>query len=183
MKEEWRPVPIDEFKDFYEVSSFGRVRSIEHVQTRYKSNYSQPYTVKGHILAQAFNVGGYKIAHLSVNGYKKCLRVHRLVAMAFIPNPDNLPQINHKDEDKTNNRVDNLEWCSSNYNLSYGSRLERISKSVSKPVVMVSKDGKDLRTFKSIKDAHDNTGASNGNIWAVCNGRRNYAGGYAWRYA
>lgn len=112
--EEWRTIIIDETPTHYEVSSYGKVRN---------SNSGR--------LLKLDDSNGYKRANIFINGKRKAYFVHRLVAMAFIPNPDKLPFINHKDEIKDNNFVDNLEWCTSQYNNTYGTRLERVSKSVS----------------------------------------------------
>ena len=76
------------------------------------------------------NTGGYLSVDLYKNGTRKKKRVHRLVAEVFIPNPNNYSEINHKDENKTNNHVENLEWCTSKYNINHGTRTERTSKKV-----------------------------------------------------
>ena len=180
--EEWRPVPVDDFKDYYEVSSYGRVRSKTYIQYRNINGKSRSYTVNGRVLAQTTNFG-YKLVHLSVNGHQKYLRVHRLVAGAFIPNPDNLPQINHKDEDKSNNNVNNLEWCSSKYNVNYGTRNVRSGVRRGKPIVQKTLDGGLVGKFYSIQSASKITGISAGNIWSSLNNIRNNAGGYLWEYA
>lgn len=121
MEEIWKPVKG--FEGYYEVSNLGNVRSIDRIVLDTVRNCER--LLKGKILTQRDNGSGYKGVmfckeHKLYNKY-----VHRLVSEAFIPNPDNLPQINHKDEDKSNNRVDNLEWCSQLYNNIYGSRMER----------------------------------------------------------
>lgn len=117
MIEEWRP--IEGYEGLYEVSSYGRVRSLDrYVRTCYEAYKLQ----KGKILSPAKDKFGYLKVVLNCNGKHKTINVHRLVAEAFIPNPDNFPQVNHRDEDKTNNIVDNLEWCDAKYNISYGSR-------------------------------------------------------------
>ena len=108
INEEWRP--IDDYEGLYEVSSLGRVRSIR----------------KGIILKPEVVRGGYLQVGLHKKGKVKGFKVHRLVAQAFIPNPEGLPEINHIDEDKTNNLVDNIEYCDSKYNCNYGTRNERI---------------------------------------------------------
>ena len=104
--EEWKNVIG--YEGLYEVSNIGNVRNVRRntLLKLSKTNY------------------GYIQVYLYKNGIRTGLKVHRLVAQAFIPNPDNLPQINHLDEDKTNNRVDNLEWCSHKYNVNYGHRTE-----------------------------------------------------------
>lgn len=111
MIEEWRQIPG--YEGLYEVSSYGRVRSLD----RYvKSSYGAYRLHKGKVLSSGIRPDGYLIVCLQ----ERMFRVHRLVAEVFIPNPDNLPQVNHKDEDKTNNNVDNLEWCDAKYNNNYG---------------------------------------------------------------
>ena len=106
--EYWKEIPG--YEGLYEVSNKGNVRNV-----RRNTLLRLPKTNKGYI-----QVGWCK------NGIRNGLKVHRIVAQAFLPNPDNLPQVNHKDEDKTNNNVDNLEWCDTKYNNNYGSRNIRI---------------------------------------------------------
>ena len=120
MIEEWRPVVG--YEGLYEVSNTGRVRSVD----RYVKSKSESYWLrKGKMLSPAKDKNGYLKVNLSCNGKNNIIRVHRLVAQVFIENPDNLPEINHKDEDKTNNSVDNLEWCDRKYNNNYGTKIER----------------------------------------------------------
>ena len=107
--EEWKTIIIDNEEVNYEVSSFGRVRN------KKRKN-----------ILSVHKVSGYYKVHLSINGKKKMCSIHRLVAIAFIPNPNNLPQINHKDEDSSNNYVQNLEWCTASYNINYGTRNQRM---------------------------------------------------------
>lgn len=114
--EKWKPIPG--YDGLYEVSSYGRVRSLE----RYKSNNGGLQLIKEKILKPHNTKKGY----LTVQLCNKIFTVHRLVAEAFIPNTDNLPMINHRDEDKTNNVADNLEWCDAKYNSNYGTAIERM---------------------------------------------------------
>ena len=120
VKEEWRPV--DGYEN-YEVSNFGRVKSL---------NYHR--TDKEGILKPGKNKDGYLYVGLCRNGKMKYFKVHKLVAEAFLPNPECFEQVNHKDEDKTNNCVSNLEFCDAKYNSNFGSRNKRIASALSKPV-------------------------------------------------
>lgn len=121
MNEEWRP--IEGYEGLYEVSNTGQVRSLDmYVKSRY-GNYRLH---KGKVLSPAKDTNGYLTVLLSCNGKHKSIRVHRLVAQTFILNPDNLSEVNHKDEDKTNNSVENLEWCDRKYNINYGSRKDKV---------------------------------------------------------
>ena len=116
MNEEiWRP--IEGYEGLYEVSSYGRVRSLDMYV---KVGYGNYRLHKGKVLSPAKDTNGYLKVNLYCNGKQKTINVHILVAQAFLPNPDNLPQVNHKDENKSNNRVENLEMCNAKYNLSYG---------------------------------------------------------------
>ena len=121
MIEEWRP--IEGYEGLYEVSNTGQVRSLD----RYvEYSNGQIHLHKGKVLSPAKDPDGYLKVVLNCNRKCKIITVHRLVAKAFIPNLDNLPQINHKDEDKTNNNVDNLEWCDAKYNMNFGTaRIRR----------------------------------------------------------
>ena len=110
------------------------------------------------------------------------MRVHRLVAMTFIPNPKKLPYINHKDENKENNCVENLEWCTAAYNNTYGTRIEKIFKKLSRPVTQYTPDGVLVAAFSSIKEAAEKNNLHRGAIQFCCNGKRKSHGGFIWRY-
>lgn len=141
--------------------------------------------------------GGYMIAALSrtIDGIRRTVNIkqHRLVAMAFIPNPQKLSEINHKNEDKTDNRVENLEWCSRSYNLEYGTAKERSRKKKmnrgskmfpARPVLQMDMNGNVLRKYPSIMDACRLTGVEHSCICRACSGVRHTktAGGYKWSY-
>lgn len=169
----WKPVVG--YEGFYEVSNFGRVRSID----RYVSHSRNPnYKVlkKGKLLSEKDNGHGYKAVHLTVNNITKDKYVHRLVAQAFLQNPNDLPEVNHKDENPANNCLDNLEWCTSQYNDLYGNH----TKTNSKPVVMYDLQMNFIDEFKSASEAERITGVKG--VGAVCIGKRMTAGGYIWRF-
>ena len=123
MKEEWRK--IQGFEDAYMISNLGRVKSLQRTR---KSKNGSICPVPERILSQNTDKDGYKSVALSKNHKLYYFRVHRLVAVAFIPNPNNFTLINHKDENPANNIVSNLEWCNQSYNTSYSNY--KISKRV-----------------------------------------------------
>lgn len=129
------------------------------------------------------NSHGYPTAVLYENGKRKNIPVHRLVAIAFIPNPGNLPQVNRKDENKQNNNVANLEWCDAKYNNNYSNAAGRAFDYKSIPVVMLTFDGAVHSIFPGSASASRQTGVGQGNINEVCTGKRESAGGYVFRYA
>ncbi len=170
MKEIWRD--IKGFEGKYQVSNTGKVKSL---------NYRR--TGKEKIMKASENEYGYLFVELCKDGKTKTCRINRLVAMAFIPNPDNLPEVNHKNEDKTDNRVENLEWCSRLYNVNYGTGIKRRAEKRGKPVIGINKVSGLILEFPSIMEAERQTGISNRNICACLKGRRKSAKGYTWHYA
>ena len=160
--------PIKGYESLYEVSDKGRVRSLKFGKER--------------ILKQGRNNSGYLQVCLCKNGETKRCLVHRLVAQAFIHNPDNLPEVNHKDEDKENNSVQNLEWCDRKYNVNYGTGIQRISEKKSKPVLQYTKSGEFVKEWKSMNDVQRNLGYSKGNISSCCTGRLKSAYNFIWRF-
>ena len=166
MNEEWRD--IKEYEGLYQVSNLGRVRSLN---------------CRGHkgcigILTPRLDGKGYEMVALYKEGKARNTKVHRLVAQAFIPNPNNYPQVNHKDEDKTNNNVDNLEWCTNEYNHNYGTRNERVAKSLSKKVICITTG----EIFNSMREACRKYDINTGRMTECCQGKRKTAGGYKWKY-
>jgi len=163
------------FEDRYKVSSAGLVYS-KH---------------KNQLKATKKNNRGYVQVSLHKDGKEHMLLLHRVVAMAFIPNPNNLPQINHIDEDKENNRVSNLEWCTNIYNRRHGTGYSRscaghdykaMGLANGRPVAMYSIDGKLCGEFVSVKTAQDETGINEANIRQSCYKTRRTAGGFRWEY-
>ena len=179
MEEVWKD--IEGFEGLYQVSNLGRVKSLE--RTVWNKGRGCYRIVAEKILKAGDNGHGYLHVSLSKDGKSKTCRVNRLVAMAFIPNPDNLPEVNHKNEDKTNNRVENLEWCSKLYNINYGTGIKRRAEKQSKPIIGINKVSGLILEFPSISEASKQTGISLGGICECCTSKRNSIKGYYWFYA
>ena len=130
-------------------------------------------------LKLTLNKDGYLYVSLSKNGMKTARRVHRLVAEAFIPNPEGKPEVNHKNEDKTKNCVDNLEWVTRKENCNYGTRNARSAKKRSKSIYCVELD----RTFDGIRAAARELNLSQSHITECCKGTRKTCGGYHFTYS
>lgn len=177
MTEIWKAIPG---YAGHEVSSLGRVRSIDGINTREVKDKRYSYYCKGRILTPHKDEDGYFHLLLNEGGTRIYVSVHRLVALAFIPNPDNLPQVNHKDENKTNNAVDNLEWCSAKYNTNYGTASERRSKTISQGVVAMDKDGNIIKVYSTQKEAAKDVGGVQANISRSIKKGHFYKGFY-WR--
>lgn len=177
-EERW--LPVAGFEGYYEVSDQGRVRSVDRVvKCRGRGMRNLP----GKVRPTQKRPNGYLFVALSRDGIKKQLSVHRLVASAFVPNPNELPMVNHIDEDKTNNACSNLEWCDAEYNANYGTGKNRSSDTRAIPVVAVSDLGKVLARFRCAADAERMTGIHRSDISACLHGRIKTAGGYRWAYA
>ena len=172
---------IEIFKDIkdlegkYQVSNLGNIMSL---------NYNG--TGKSKLLKPGKTKNGYLLVSLYKNRKRKSYKVHRLVAEHFIPNPDNLPEINHKDENKENNSVDNLEYCTHEDNINHGTRNERIAKANtngkrSKKVLQFTLDGEFVKEWPSVNECGRN-GFNQGNIVSCCNGKLKQYKGFIWRY-
>ena len=168
MKEEWRD--IEGYEGKYMVSNMGNVKSLKRT-VWYNGGY---YKKSEKILKGCDNGKGYLRVELCKDGKGKWYRINRLVAQAFLENPQNLPEVNHIDQDKTNNKVENLEWCTNQYNVEY---------SKAKAVIGINKVSGLILEFPSANEAKRQTGINQSNIIQCCKGRRNSAGGFYWQYA
>lgn len=178
--EEWRD--IVGYEGLYQVSDLGRVKSLPRLKRNFNVNTKRfdIITIPEKIRKPQLTKYGYYRIGLTKNSKQVYHSVHRLVAEAFIPNSKNLLQINHKDENKTNNCVDNLEWCTAVYNANYGTRNKRSAEKQIKPIMCIETGV----IYNSLTEASKKTGISKGNISSVCNHRKwcKTAGGYHWEY-
>lgn len=176
MSEVWKD--ITGYCGKYQISNLGRIRSLR-------------YNGGNHIKVMSPNDNGH--GYLSVAlcdgfGKRRIFYVHRLVAEAFLDNPDNLPQVNHLDHNRKNNNVHNLEWCSIRDNLLYGTTHERAANTMRetsptrKPVAQYSLSGDFIRTFRSINDAERETGIRASGISLCCNNKLRKTGGYVFSF-
>jgi hypothetical protein len=188
INEIWRP--IKGYEGLYQVSNLGRVKSLTRKNCR-----------SDRFIKLVNDRKGYLIVGLYINGKAKHYKVHRLVAEAFIPNPDNLPEVNHKSEEKWLNTVwinedgtidldkSNLEWCTKSYNCSYGTRIKKLlvtrkineGKTAEKPVIQMTLDNKVVAIWPSASEAERN-GFIQSNITVCCQGKRKTHKGYKWQY-
>lgn len=172
MKEIFKSVVFrNQVYENYEISNFGTVRSVDRDNAFIGANalvsYRTVQKLSGKVLKQKTNKDGYKYIGLSNHGKTLYAKIHRLVAETFISNPNNYLVVNHIDEDKTNNRVDNLEWCTTKYNNQYGSRNEKMLEiNVFKP------DGTLYNTFDSLRGASECLGISRKTIKKFCNNEK-----------
>ena len=153
---------IKGYEDKYLISNTGKVKSLSYNNTK-----------KSKLLKPSIHNGYYSVC-LWQNSKGKQHRVNRLVAEAFIPNPLNLPEVNHKDENKLNNQVENLEWCNSKYNCNYGNRNQKLSRPIQCIETKV--------IYPSILEAGKQTGINHTHLGDVARGKRKTAGGYHWKF-
>lgn len=165
MQEIWKDVKG--YEGHYQVSNKGNVKSIKN----------------GIIMIPSITKFGYKRLSLCKNGIIKNKVIHRLVAEAFIENPNNYDIVNHKDENKLNNFADNLEWCDRKYNTNYGTCIERRSKNKQRPVNQYDLNMNFIKRYESIKEASNGNYSLYTHIGECCKGKHFSIGGYIWRYA
>lgn len=162
--EQWKDVPG--WEDRYMVSNTGKVWS-KCTNTIRKTD---------------FNPDGYEVIMLSRNGRMHGTFVHRLVALAFLPNPNDYPVVNHKDENRSNNHVENLEWCSYYYNATYNNAHKKRAKNLSKDVYQYNKDGQLVGIYPNTRAAAKVIGAQPGNVSTSCKYEKGTVKGYIFSY-
>lgn len=169
MKEIWKDIP--DYKGSYQVSNLGKVKSLNYNQQKYER-----------ILKPVKTANGYFVVNLSGHIYG----IHRLVAMAFLNNKNNYPQVNHKDGNKQNNCVENLEWCSCSENLkhAYKNKLKvATSNHLKKSILQYDIEGNLIKKWNCTKDIERTLNIYHGSISSCCRGKLKTCGGFVWRYA
>ncbi len=180
MEEVWKN--ICGYEGLYQVSNLGNVKSLNYAHRGYAKN-----------LVPKKNNSGRLWVELVKDGVKKPMLIHRLVANEFIDNPNNYPQINHKDENPTNNCVDNLEWCTGLYNIRYSlalhpersrsRKMRKTRKIIGNEIRQIDLSGNEVCTWKDIREIVNTTGMSQWSITQCCDGKRKTAYGFRWQYA
>ena len=171
----WKP--INGYESLYEVSNLGNVRSLDKI-----AGGKAKRLIKGTLLKLRLDIGGYYIIGLWKNSKRSVKRVNRLVAEAFIPNPNNLPIVNHIDENRTNNNATNLEWCTQKYNVNFGNHNAKMSIAKTKHhIYQYSKDGKFIKEWLNPKEVERVLGIFSTSIYRVLSGKQKTAGGYIWK--
>lgn len=167
MEEIWKD--IEGYEGIYQVSNLGRVKSLKHSK-------------EGKLLKGRVTGKGYLSVVLFRNSVRKSNSIHRLVAQAFIPNPENKPEVNHIDEDKTNNNIDNLDWSTPKENSNHGTRNDRIAETKSIPIIVININTGEVEEFYGISECARQLGLHKQNITSVLKGKRKQTGGYTFKY-
>lgn len=186
--EKWKD--IDGYIGLYQVSNLGNIKSVERFRTNGKSGYIQQSKI-----LKTGNENGYLFVNLSKMGVVKKFKVHRLVANHFLPNPENKPEIDHINTDKTDNRVENLRWVTHKENMNNPLSKNKQSKSMkgkpspkgkehkqSKPIIQFTINGKFIRQWDSVMDIEREMGLKHQNICHNALGKSSNCGGFIWRY-
>jgi hypothetical protein len=170
MEEIWIDIPG--YEGLYQVSNTGKIKS-----------FSKNAPPSGRVLKTSTSRGYVWVRLFDKNKKYKNILVHRVVAKAFVPNPNNYKEVNHKDENKQNNNADNLEWCSRAYNMSYGTARFRQGMSASRSVEQITMEGIPVALYYSVSAAARINDIDSSSILKCCKHQREYVGGYRWRFA
>lgn len=178
MNEIWKDVVG--YEGYYQISNLGRVKSVE----RYcRNKLVGLQLVKEKIRKTTSTTAGYEYVVLAKKGKNKTCLIHRLVAEAFLPNPNNLKCVNHKDENPHNNNVDNLEWCTYAYNNTYKDiHLRRNLDNIARKIIQYDLDMNEIKRWNTISEAAKFYNTYSSNIIKCCRGERNHVVGFKWRF-
>lgn len=178
MKHEiWKDIPG--YEGYYQVSNYGNVKSVAR---KIISSNNRTVSIKERYLKPHINPSGHKQAVLFKNGKDNRLYIHRLVATIFVENPNNLPFVNHKDQNPNNNVYTNLEWCTPGYNATYADAVEKRAKAKSKCIIQYDKNNNFIREWDSAAKAGKALNLHDGDIGRCCKGMLKTVGGFKWGY-
>lgn len=171
MKEIWKD--IEGYENMYQISNLGNIISFKRKNPK--------------LLSKTINLDGYYVVNLTKDGKTKIFTIHRLVAKAFLINKENFPVVNHKDENKLNNKVDNLEWCTYEYNHNYGGRnirtgISQRNKKGSKIILQYDLEMNFIKEWPSLGEIQRTFGFTTSNISKCCRGKSKLAYGYIWKF-
>lgn len=181
MKEIWKDIP--NYEGLYKISNLGNVKSLDHI----RKNGTNEYMQKGKKLKPQ-KANNYLFVRLSKEEKTKQHFIHRLVAISFLPNKLNYKEVNHKDENPNNNKIQNLEWCSHKYNINYGTGNQRRSKTETKTkrngkkIIQYNLDNIIIKKWNNQLEIQEQLKIPQSNISNCCKGKRKTAGGYIWKY-
>lgn len=181
MGEIWKD--IEGYEGYYQVSNMGNIKSLARTKRLRNRWGGVNDTQVPEKIISPFMSRGYKRVLLHKDGEKKKFHIHRLVAKAFVSGYFDGADVNHKDETKTNNKAENLEWVTRLQNNTHGTRLKRVAGKLNKPVIQMSTTGEEIARYESVAIAAQKIGIRYTNITMVCRGYHNTAGGYRWKYA
>lgn len=176
----WKDIP--DYEGLYQVSTLGRVKSLP--KTYQHNLWNKTVYLKEKILKGSPDKDGYLRVGLTKQGIGlKIFKIHRLVCITFLPNPNNLPEVNHKNEDKQDNRLSNLEWCTTEYNINYGSRTTKSSLKKTKKVIKINPENNHIiQEYKSSIEASKDVNKSASWIRNAARRENIKAAGFYWRY-
>lgn len=177
----WRDVK--DFEGFYQVSNFGRIKSLDRIiQQHHRNQRNVEHIYKGKILKGNINKNGYITVDLHKKGKIKTFLLHRLIAETFIPKVKGKNIINHKDNNPTNNQVNNLEWCTQSENIKYAYEFGNKKPPHQKRIIQFDRNNNFICEWESQTQIERVLGIKQANISKVCLGKRSQAGGYLWEF-